>query len=238
MNTKLKQEVISLLPWYHLGKLTDEEEALVDRALQEDPSLREALALEEAMIRAVREDKSLLDGSIFNSSADRLDNVLDKIAQLEREQPSKLTRRKEAKAKPGLLSHIKNYFEKLLAGSSHNFTYAVFAVLAVVQVALLALFIISSSDNGMYDLASFDEQDAKSASSSIVLLISMEGHFKANDFGEILGGRVDAALLPDNNNYYRVRISKHLSPQEIEELKHELSKRHGKVLFIGEESPL
>lgn len=254
MDTKSKQEVMSLLPWYQLGKLNDEETALVEKAFQTDPSLKHASELEATMMRQVKADKTLLDGSIFDETNSRLDSVLARIDALE--QTSTETTKDAASltspVKPGLLAQLKDYINGLLTGNSQNFTYAVFAALAVVQLSLLVLFILPSDnlspskETTYYDLASHDvksvgdsQQVATPATSAgqTVLLISMESHFKAQGFSEILGSDVEVELLPPDNGIYRVSINKQLSTQEIEELEHELSKKHGPIFFIGAEMP-
>lgn len=250
MNTKLKQEVMNLLPWYHLGKLTDEEKKLVENAFQEDPTLKQASLFEKEMMMTVQADNTLLDGSMFDATTSRLDNVLAQIDLLE--QPEKnqsvtppQTMESPATQKPGILSQLKDYFDNLLSGNSHSFTYAVFAALTVVQLALLVLFIVPSDNIGnepqtTYDLASFEQQQMlvkpNSSAPQMVLLIEMEKPFKAEGFSEMLGNNVEVDILPDSSGYYRIRVNKQLSAQEIEELTNELSKKHGKIWIIGEDA--
>ena len=255
MDNNLKQEVMYLLPWYHLGKLTDEEKKIVEEALANDPSLEEAAAAEQNMMSHVQADKSLMDGSIFADPTSRLDNVLAKLDGLEpKAAPVEAESKRKAVTQPktNVFTQIKEYFDSLLQGSSRSFTYAVFAALTVVQLALLVLFIVPSDNIGhgessSYELSGFDGQSAPaqqpaapatpSSASQMVLLIGMNTHFKAEGFDEIVGSDVEVTLLPDSYGYYRVRINKKLSEQEIEDLKNELSKKHGKIWFIGEESP-
>jgi hypothetical protein len=249
MNNNLKQEVINLLPWYHLGKLTDDENALVEEAITNDPSLKEASLAEQQMMSEVQADKNLLDGSIFDGSTSRLDSVLAKLDQLEQPAPPAEPKKRSAVVqKPSIFEQIKDYFDNLLSGNSRSFTYAVFAALTVVQLALLVLFIVPSDnmpqgEGSSYGLASYSEQTEQAAvqpkpasTSQMTLLIGMNSHFKAEGFNEILGSKVDAELMPDSDGFYRIRLDKKLSAREIEDLEHELSKKHGKIWFIGEES--
>ena len=253
MDNNLKQEVINLLPWYHLGKLTDDEKAIVEEALANDPSLKEAAVAEQTMMNRVQADKSLMDGSIFADPTSRLDNVLAKLDGLE-QKVAPAAAEPEQKAvttqKVSVFAQIKEYFDNLLLGNSRSFTYAVFAALTVVQLALLVLFIVPSDNIGngeqsSFGLASYNGQSVQqppapakpSSASQMVLLIGMNTHFKAEGFNEIIGSDVEVKFLPDSDGYYRVRINKKLSEQEIEDLKHELSKKHGTIWFIGEETP-
>lgn len=252
MNNKLKQEVINLLPWYHLGKLTDEENTLVEEALANDPSLEAEAIAEQTMMSLVQDDKSLMDGSIFDGTTSRLDNVLAKLDGLEQQTAPTAAEPKQQTtkaSKPSIFAQIKESFDNLLLGNSRSFTYAVFAALTVVQLALLVLFIVPSDNIGQeeessYGLASYNGQTEQrppatakpTSAGQMVLLIGMNTHFKAEGFDEIIGSDVEVKFLPDSDGYYRVRINKKLSEQEIEDLKHELSKKHGTIWFIGEEA--
>ena len=250
MNNNLKQEVINLLPWYHLGKLTDEEKSLVEEALAKDSSLKEASLAEQQMMNDIKADKNLLNGSIFDGSTSRLDSVLAKLDQMEQPAPTAEPKQRNATVqKPSIFSQAREYFDNLLSGNSRSFTYAVFAALTVVQLALLVLFIVPSDnidtgESSSFGLASYSEQSVQPAvlpkspsTSQTVLLIGMDTHFEAEGYNEILGSEVKVELLPDSDGYYRVGVNKKLSTQEIEDLKNELSKKHGKIWFIGEESP-
>jgi hypothetical protein len=253
MKKTTKQEVINLLAWYNLGKLSDDEHTMVEKALKEDPTLKEHLLIEQSMATLVKEDKTLLDQSLFENSQSRLDNVLAKIDILEGTQTvAKTETIKQAtpvatEEKQSIFAQLKTKFDDLLTSSSHSFTYAVFAALTVVQLGLLVFFIVPSVNmdtEGEYYTASADTQmidkvdnSVRKASKAggIVLLIGMENHIKLEGIRS-LPSDVKIDLLPSTSGYYRVRVNKKLSEIELQELKNELSKKHGAIQFIGEES--
>lgn len=253
MKTTKKQEVINLLAWYNLGKLSDDETTMVENALKEDPSLKEHLLIEQSMAALIKEDKTLLDQSLFEDSQSRLDNVLAKIDLLEGTQTvAKVEKAEQPAAKPAevklsLFAQLKAKFDELLASSSHNFTYAVFAALTVVQLGLLVFFIVPSVNmddaDTYYDTASADVQvmdqplDTAPQVGGTVLIIGMEGHIRLDNISS-LPSDIKIDLLPSAVGYYRVRVNKKLTEQEIQGLKNELSKKHGAIQFIGEESSL
>lgn len=247
MKTTTKQEVINLLPWYNLGELSGDEKQMVEKALIDDPSLKEHLLIEQSMVALIKEDKTLLDQSLFDDTQSRLDGVLAKIDLLEGVQQTSKTKSNTTTTveKISLFSQLKTKFDDLLTSSSQNFTYAVFAALTVVQLGLLVFFIVPSVNmegEGEYYVASADVQTLGTPSKALtkkggtVLLISVPGHIKL-DYITSLSSDVRIDLLPSTDGYYRVHVSKKLSETELQELKNELSKKHGTIQIIGEESP-
>jgi len=250
MKTNSEQEVINLLAWYNIGKLSDDEKAMVEEALEKDPSLKEHLAIEQSMATLVKEDKSLLDQSLFEDSHSRLDGVLAKIDLLEGTQKVAATKTAEpvkstkVEEKESIFAQLKAKFDEFLTSSSHSFTYAVFAALTVVQLGLLVFFIVPSvnmDDESEYYVASAETKVLDNPTQAIeqpggtVLIISMTGHITLDGLSS-LSSDVKIDLLPSTSGYYRVRVNKKLSEIELQELKNELSKKHGAVLFIGEET--
>lgn len=247
--TTTKQEVINLLAWYNLGKLSDEDNAMVERALEEDSSLKEHLLVEQSMAALIKKDKTLLDQSLFEDSQSRLDGVLAKIDLLEGTQTAAKPVAVEAapvatQEKQSLFAQLKAKFDDLLTSSSHSFTYAVFAALTVVQLGLLVFFIVPSVNmdaEGEFYTAGADTQIVDQPvvnaqkKSGTVLIIGMEGHIRLDGITS-LSSDVKIDLLPSASGYYRVRVNKKLSEIELQELKNELSKKHGAIQFIGEES--
>ena len=261
MKTNSKQEAISLLPWYSLGKLTDSENKIVEAALKEDPSLKEQLLTEQSMISIVNEDKSLLDASLFEDTQSRLDNVLAKIDIMEGTQAATATKPaaaveavkpaiekaktiKKTEKKESLISQLKAKLDEMLGSSSHSFTYAVFAALTVVQLGLLVFFIVPSVNmdkESEFYVASAESQMVNEPietmppeQAGMVLIISMAGNISLDGITS-LSSDVQIDFLPNDEGYYKVRVNKKLSQTELQELKNELSKKHGTIQFIGEE---
>lgn len=249
MDTNTKQQVRTLLPWYHLGKLSDTEKALVDKATLEDSVLRDELALEAEMIKQTRADKTVMDGTALQSAQVRLNSVLAKIDALET--PSEQVAAEPAKASapqaPTLFARIKAYVDNLLTGNSHSFSYAVFAVLTVVQLGLLMFFVLPSANiTSEYGLASYTESSpgtqvvsAPTDADNTVLLIGLDENIHFEQIESLFSDveNVQAELLPDDAGFYRVRLNKKLTAEELEGLENELSKKHASIWFVGEQFP-
>lgn len=248
MDTNTKQQVRTLLPWYHLGKLSDTEKALVDKATLEDTALRDELALEAEMIKLTRADKTVMDGSALESAQVRLNSVLAKIDALETtaEQVAEPAQVDMTPA-PTLFARIKEYVDNLLTGNSHSFSYAVFAVLTVVQLGLLMFFVLPSANiTSEYGLASYTESStsnqvvkAPTDADHTVLLIGLSENIHFDRIEALFSAveNVQAELLPDDAGFYRVRLNKKLTAEELEGLENELSKKHASIWFVGEQFP-
>jgi len=242
MKTKTQQEVISLLPWYNLGKLSDDERAMIENALEEDTSLKEHLLIEQSMSASIKDDKTLLDLSLFDSSESRLTNVLAKIDLLEESkevstQQVVTQKAVELEVKQSIFAKLKLKLDDLLTSSSHNFTYAVFAALTVVQLGLLVFFIVPSANMGPeseFEVASSDTHNML-PSTGVILLFDIGGHINLGGTTRLSNG-AKINLLPGASGYYRVQVSKTLSKIELQELTNELSKKHGDVKYMGEEA--
>jgi len=249
MNIKKRQEVINLMPWYNLGKLSDAEKTMVDEALSEDASLREQLSLDQDIMSKVLADPKLLDRSAFESSDIRLDKVL---SQIDETVVTKLASKPQVVAKEkqpsiSMLTGVKSFFADLLAGSSHSFTYAVFAALTVVQLALLMFFVVPSTmqdnDFGNSDgfITSSDgnknlvpEPAGSNIDSSLDLEIMMKDNIVIEGFPNESIGDLELELLPNSDGKYHIRPSRKLKPAEIEVIKNGLLDDTAEVKFASE----
>lgn len=249
MNIKKRQEVVNLMPWYNLGKLSDAEKLLVDEALIEDSSLRDELSLDQDIRAKVVAEPDLLNKSAFASSEVRLNRVL---AQIDETVVKPIEKKpavavKEKVPTVSLFTGVKSFFTDLLSGSSHSFTYAVFAALTVVQLALLLFFVVPSTmqtQTSDFTTASGEESKivpaptmntASDKTSGLVLLVAMEDNIQIEGFISKTLGDIKFDLVPDNYGYYRFRLDRKLTRKEIEVLKNELSHKTKNVIFVGED---
>lgn len=249
MNIKKRQEVVNLMPWYNLGKLSAAERSMVDEAINENPSLKEQLTLDQHIRAKVVADPKLLNRSAFETSSIRLDKVLAKIDEtVVKSIEPKLATVIKAKRDPlNLLMGVKSFFNSLLSGSSHSFTYAVFAALTVVQIALLLFFVVPSTMQNTSEFSTASNGETKliqeptltepidKAASGLVLLVAMEDNIQIEGFISKTLGNIKFDLVPDNFGYYRFRLNRNLTLDEIEVLKNELSHKTKNVIFVGED---
>mgnify|MGYP000026466354 CR=1 FL=1 len=75
----IPEKVLELLPWYAIGKLSVDDQALFEQALVTHPSLQTLLEQEQTMITKVSVDKSILEKSAIAPTEERLKSVLNMI---------------------------------------------------------------------------------------------------------------------------------------------------------------
>ena len=253
MNIKKRQEVINLMPWYNLGKLSDAEKAMLDEAFAEDPSLKEQLDLDHEIMSKVLADPKLLDRSAFESSTIRLEKVL---AQIDDTVVTKIPEKQRTIIKDevqttGLTMRVKLFFADLLSGSSHSFTYGVFAALSVVQLALLVFFVVPSSSlvkddnhytsNDLIDgkprlVQGPEATESDNIPNGLVLPLPLKDNILIEGFhSDTLGDlKLKLEMVPGSDGHYTVRLNRELTQQEAEVIENELSHKTAKIVFVGE----
>lgn len=163
-SNKLVEKARLLLPWYLTNKLSEEEQMLVNRALEVSSELRQEFLQEEKMMRLVRGNTSLLDLSAVDTTEQRLDKMLARIDReedqkadeaslmpLEQVEPNKQKQKKEQRP------HVP-WYKKLF---NHDWLVpanAVFASLLVVQLGFIGLYSVRNQSQTSYELASIEDE--------------------------------------------------------------------------------
>lgn len=79
------EEARLLLPWYITGKLNEPEKELVERMLEQNPTLKAEYEREVALVEVIRENQSLLQLTAVDTTGQRLEKLMRRI---EREAPT------------------------------------------------------------------------------------------------------------------------------------------------------
>ncbi len=79
------EEARLLLPWYITGKLNEPEKELVERMLDQNPTLKAEYEREVALVEVIRENQSLLQLTAVDTTGQRLEKLMRRI---EREAPT------------------------------------------------------------------------------------------------------------------------------------------------------
>ena len=238
---KIIDEARLLLPWYLTNTLSDEEQDLVNRALEASSELRKEFVREEKMMRLVKENTSLLELSALDTTEQRLENTL---ARIEREEHSAevaaadnvLTEQlTAAETKTSWLSRLFN--QKLFDIEWLTPANAAFASLLAVQVGVLGYYQLNSS-NMTYEVAAV--ADSEQTSSEIVKQFVME--FQADaQHGEVCDFLTnwDAKIVsgPNHSNGFIVEVP--TDPKAdvntlIDDMMEKSSANKGPVLFVVE----
>jgi len=164
-SNKLVEKARLLLPWYLTNKLSEEEQALVNRALEASSELRQEFLQEEKMMRLVRGNTSLLDLSAVDTTEQRLDKML---ARIEREEDQKASEasvtspekaeQRSHQAKPSKQQPRIPWYKKLFDHDWLVPANAVFASLLVVQLGVIGLYAVQNQSQTSYELASIEDK--------------------------------------------------------------------------------
>ena len=139
---KYIEEARLLLPWYLTNTLSDEEQDLVNRALEASSELRKEFVREEKMMRLVQENTSLLELSALDTTEQRLENTL---ARIEREDLQLAATANGPLSRPLAAKATSSWFSRLFERKLFDLEWlspanAVFASLLAVQVGVLGYY--------------------------------------------------------------------------------------------------
>ena len=133
----IPEEVLELLPWYAIGKLSLEDQTLFEKALIRYPLLEGQLQQELQLIETVSTDKSILNLSAIATQDERLKSVLNMIDVAETQGQTKDN--SESGTSSSLLDKLKNAFETLMPSADDLPQYARVASVAVLVLSIAAL---------------------------------------------------------------------------------------------------
>lgn len=170
---KFVEEARLLLPWYLTNTLSDEEQDLVNRALEASPELRKEFVREEKMMRLVKENTSLLELSALDTTEQRLENTL---ARIERDEQSEAaTEINDVLVKQPLAAKITDsWFDRLFKHKLLDMEWlspanAVFASLLALNVGVLGFHQLNQPDGqpGQVEYKSDMVYSAQSSSEAV-----------------------------------------------------------------------
>lgn len=226
---KIPEEAIKLLPWYATGWLSSEERDYVKEILSESPELQNLLLTEHEMIRAVKEDKSLLERSSLESTELRLENVLKKI-DLE---PNNQTERKTSE---NLVSKLQNFISTFFSGDISKTQYAAFAAISTLSIALLFAFISPLvKEKNIFHPATVETAMRKNTGNVTILLVGTNVAPNNPELLNVLSeanATIDA--IPGKDGMYSVSLSKKLTPKQTNKLVEKLLTHKDLFWFAGE----
>ena len=222
------EEAQKLLPWYATGWLAPKERSFVQDMLSKYPALQKELELEHLIIKELKENESLLDLSLLESTEKRLGKVLDKLEPHEVSVQTPI-------GSVSMSDKLKQFVYKMFSGDSTKLQYAGFAAVSVLSVALLYAFIspLVNNQNTFYPATSASFETA--GEDETILLVGLNADSNDPRLKQLLQG-VDARInvVPGKDGMYRIHLSKKLSAIEIKSLIQKLTSDKELVWFAGE----
>jgi len=227
---KIPDEALRLLPWYATGWLSPEERTYIKKVLVEYPEFQELLNAEHEMIQLVREDKSLLDESLLESTQHRLERVLKRInAEIVDGDVAKV-------ASLGIISRLQVFLRSLFPEEASRLQYVAVAGVSTLSIALLFAFVapLLTHDNVFYP-ATVEVPVKDNVKNTTVILVGLNTESNTPKLKMVLeeaNGKIDA--IPGKNGMYRITLPKKLGSEKTKSLIKQLSEYKDLFWFVGE----
>ncbi len=217
---KFIEEARLLLPWYLTNTLSDEEQDLVNRALEASPELRKEFVREEKMMRLVKENASLLELSALDTTEQRLENTLARIDREEQQQLEIATETKDSVTKQPLgAKTTDSWLGRLFKHKLFDIEWlspanAVFASLLAVNVGVLGYHQLNQPES-VIEEASYDTASSVGSASGGIIKKGLQKQFLMEfqpdaQHGEVCDflNKLDAHIIrgPDSSNTFVVEM--------------------------------
>lgn len=173
-----RSEAEALLPWYAAGTLSEAERALVERALAEDPALRDELAVLRDLGETVRESSDRIA-----APAGDVDRVLGRIELAER--TAKIEREMRGSLMERIVEGLRLAFAPPMARA-----LATAAALAIVVQTVVIVGLVSDQNGGGYQMATAPAVEQVLGKRLIVSFSEAASVAAVNDLLQDLGARV------------------------------------------------
>ena len=231
----IPEKVIELIPWYAIGKLSVDDQALFEEALVSYPSLQKELELEQQMQLAISADQSVLDKSAIASTEERLKSVLNMIDVEEAQVNST--------AKDSFLGKFTGLFDILIPSANGVPQYARIASLGVLvlSVAVLTAFVAPLfTDKSDFVPASAINQPSGNKTTltnaaKTTLLVGFNGNSEQLGNNTVLKGKLmKIESVPDKKGMYQISFKQTMNAEQIKKTINDLLAQKELVWFAGE----
>ncbi len=235
----IPKEALELIPWFAIGKLSEDAKDFFEKALLSHPSLQKLLQTEKQMIELVSADKSLLDRSVIAPKEERLKSVLNVIDNLE----TATKAHSESNVRQSLFEKLKNTFFSLIPISDSKPQYAQFASVSalVLSIAILASIVNPSTiETSEFIPASAVTQATENQASLVsatktILLVGFHGSPEELSNNDALKGKQMKIDSPtDKEGFFQISFQDSMSKDEVKQTLDALLKQKESVWFAGE----
>ena len=217
------EEARLLLPWYITGKLTEPEKELVERMLEQHPTLKAEYEREVTLVDLIRENHSLLQLTAVDTTSKRLDKLMRRI---EREtqvdavmsEPAKSTTDTVGAPHPaattvlpprlfgGLWQFLQNWMSFKDGFAPAN---AVFASLLALQVGFVGWYVWQVQPSTQMTYQSATVTTATNTNKGMELLVDFNEQAQIQQVREFLlrwNARIVDGPDVNANSYFRVEV--------------------------------
>ena len=234
----IPEKVLELIPWYAIGKLSVDDQALFEEALVSYPSLQELVEFEHKLIQSVSADASLLEKSAIASTEERLKSVLNMIDVEDAKEQS------HKQHSNSLIDKLKSALDLLVPSQNGAPQYARIASVGVLvlSVAVLTAFVAPLfTDESEFTPASAitqpnDVSPSTVSGSQTTLLVGFKGTSVQLGDNDVLKGKLlKIESVPEKEGIYQISFKKAMSSEETKKVIDALLIQKELVWFAGEE---
>lgn len=238
--TAIPLEVLELLPWFVIGKLSEDDRAFFENALQSNPSLQKQLTLEQQMIKLVCADKSILKRRFIASPEERLKSVFNVI-----DSPELFvkTSRNDWEVISNKSEKLMDIFGSLIPNLGIGTQYAPIACASMLlSITILSFFTASlKTETSSFFLASVGSQLANNPpsiaadSKQTILLVGFKGtaaKLRKND--AFNNWEINIVSPPGDDGYFKIGFKQPINANEIKKVINTLLAQEETIWFAGE----
>ena len=231
----IPEKVLELVPWYAIGKLSVDDQALFEQALVSYPSLREQLDIEQQMQAAVSADHSILNKSAIAPTEERLKSVLNMI-DIEEASQSQVQN-------VSMLDKLKSMFDSIIPSANGVPQYARVASVGilVLSVAVMTAFVapLFNDKSDFIPASAVTQSDinkpALTNSTKTTLIVGFDGTSVELGDNTVLKGKLSKVeSVPDKDRMFQISFKETLSADEIKQTIDALLLQKEQIWFAGE----
>lgn len=238
--SEIPDEVLELLPWYAIGKLSVDDQAFFEKMLVTYPSLQFQLEEEQKVISKVSANNSVLDKSLIPPADERLKSVFIMIDVAEK--LNKTKEREQVNQTGSLLEKFKNTIDTLIPVGVPQYARIASVGILVLSVAVLTAFVaplFTQSSEFIPASAVTQPLDQKTTlinASQTVLLVGFNGSSTELGNNEVLKGKLSKIeSVPNKEGVYQISFKQVLNSEETSQVIGALMKQDKLIWFAGEE---
>ncbi len=239
--TNIPEEVLELIPWFVIGKLSVDAQAFFENALQSYPLLQKELKIEQQTIKLVSADNSLFYKSVIASPEERLKSVFNVIDNLE--PPSKATSHSKSDVTGSIVERLKNAFDSLIPSLHIRSQYARIASVSVLalSIAVLSSFVAPPhTETSDFIPASavtqpMGNQTSLADTSNTILLVGFNGtSLQLSNNDALKGKQIKIDSPADKDGFFQISFKDSMNADEVKQTIDALLAQEDTVWFAGE----
>ena len=237
----IPEDILGLIPWFAINKLSSEDQIIFESALIDYPSLKQQLEDESKMIAKITANNSIYYNTIFGSSEERLKTVWNIIDKPETSTATKISNKESLNS--NLFAKLKNIVNVLIPNHHSMPQFARVAglgglVLSVAVLTTLAKPLFTHTSDFVPASAVTQptaNQPSEESTTQTILLVGFNGSSEElSNIDALKGKQLNIESPPDKEGFFQVSFKQAMDSNEIKTTIDALLKHKEAVWFAGE----